>query len=176
MTKCIFIVGHMGAGKFLFTEALAKKLGWQIIDANPSIERYIGQQTRDILGEQGEAAFNHAQAQIIAQSRDKEHVIVLLEECVVSSEQCRKLLANEFVIYLKVSIATQLERMKNGRTSALPIDDMQSFLEQQHQERDTYYEEIASLVVESSGYSEQTAEINRIVAEDVDKVIKALRN
>ena len=37
MTKRIFIVGHMGAGKFIFTEALAKKLGWQIVDANPSI-------------------------------------------------------------------------------------------------------------------------------------------
>lgn len=37
--KRIFVIGHMGAGKFLFTEALAKKLGWQLIDANPSIER-----------------------------------------------------------------------------------------------------------------------------------------
>jgi shikimate kinase len=38
----IFVIGHMGAGKFLFTEALAKKLGWKLIDANPSLERYIG--------------------------------------------------------------------------------------------------------------------------------------
>ena len=38
MTKRIFIVGHMGAGKFIFAEALAKQLGWQIVDANPSIE------------------------------------------------------------------------------------------------------------------------------------------
>lgn len=45
MTKRIFVIGHMGAGKFIFTEALAKKLGWQIVDANPSIERYIGRQT-----------------------------------------------------------------------------------------------------------------------------------
>jgi len=33
--KRIFVVRHMGAGKFIFTEALAKKLGWgQIVDAN----------------------------------------------------------------------------------------------------------------------------------------------
>jgi tRNA A37 threonylcarbamoyladenosine biosynthesis protein TsaE len=31
--KRIFIVGHMGAGKALLSEALAKKLGWQYIDA-----------------------------------------------------------------------------------------------------------------------------------------------
>ena len=35
--KRIFVVGHMGAGKFLLSEALAKKLGWQHIDANPSL-------------------------------------------------------------------------------------------------------------------------------------------
>lgn len=32
--KRIFIVGHMGAGKALLSEALAKKLGWQYIDAS----------------------------------------------------------------------------------------------------------------------------------------------
>lgn len=66
MEQRIFILGHMGAGKFVFTEALAKKLGWQIVDANPSIERYIGRLTRDILGEQDEAAFNRCQADIIS--------------------------------------------------------------------------------------------------------------
>ncbi|AWN75278.1 shikimate kinase [Legionella anisa] len=174
MTKRIFIVGHMGAGKFVFTEALAKKLGWQIVDANPSIERYIGRQTRDILGEQGEAAFNRCQADIISHCTGKENVVVLLEECVVSSEQCRKLLSSEFVVYLKVSIPTQLGRMKNGRVPSLPIDDMKNFLEKQHRERDTFYEEVATLIVESVGYSDQVSEINKIIEADVDKVMKAL--
>lgn len=166
--KRIFVVGHMGAGKFIFTEALAKKLKWQIVDANPSIERYIGRQTREILGEQGEAAFNRSQADIISHSIKKENVVVLLEECVVSSEQCRKLLSSEYVIYLKVSIPTQLERMKGGRTPALPIDGMKSFLEKQHNERDTFYEEIATLVVESVGCSDTT------VDDDVKTAMKAL--
>ncbi len=172
--KRIFIVGHMGAGKFIFTEALAKKLEWKIVDANPSIERYIGRQTRDILGEQGEAAFNRSQADIISHCIEKENVVVLLEECVVSSEECRKLLSSEFVVYLKVSIPTQLSRMENGRVSSLPVDDMNSFLEKQHSERDAFFEEIATLIVESGGSSDQVSEINKIVEEDVNKVIKAL--
>ncbi|CZP95977.1 Shikimate kinase 1 [Legionella pneumophila] len=174
MTKRIFIVGHMGAGKFIFTEALAKKLGWQIVDANPSIERYIGRQTRDILGEQGEAAFNRCQADIIAHCTGKENVVVLLEECVVSSEQCRELLSSEFVVYLKVSIPTQLGRMQNGRVPSLPVDDMKSFLEKQHRERDVFYEEVATTVVESVGYSDDALEINKIIEEDVNKVMEAL--
>ena len=172
--KCIFIIGHMGAGKFIFTEALAKKLGWQIVDANPSIERYIGRQTREILGEQGEAAFNRSQADIISHSIKKENVVVLLEECVVSSEECRKLLSSEYVVYLKVSIPTQLERMKNGRVPSLPVDNMRNFLEKQHSERDAFYEEVATLVVESVGYSDEASEINKIVEQDVNKVMKAL--
>lgn len=171
--KRIFIVGHMGAGKFIFTEALAKKLKWQIVDANPSIERYIGRQTQDILGEQGEAAFNQSQADIIAHSSGKENIVVLLEECVVSSEQCRKLLSSEFVVYLKTSIQTQLGRMKNGRVSSLPVDDMKSFLERQHQERDALYENVSTLIVESIGYPDEDAEINAIIDENINKVIKA---
>ena len=172
--KRIFIVGHMGAGKFIFTEALAKKLAWQIVDANPSIERYIGRQTLEILGELGEEAFNRCQADIISHSIAKENVVVLLEECVVSSEQCRELLSSEFVVYLKVSIPTQLGRMKHGRVPSLPVDDMKSFLEKQHRERDAYYEEVASLIVESVGYSDQESEINKIIEQDVDKVMKVI--
>lgn len=174
MVKRIFIIGHMGAGKFIFTDALAKQLGWQLIDANPSIERYIGRQTREILGEQGEAAFNRSQADIIAHSMTRENVVVLLEECVVSSEHCRQLLADEYVVYLKVSIPTQLDRMKNGRVSSLPIADMKHFLEKQHQERDTWYDAIASLVIESEGVSSDVSEINHCIQKDVDKVMKAL--
>lgn len=172
--KRIFIVGHMGAGKFIFTEALAKKLGWHIIDANPSIERYIGRHTQDILGEEGEAAFNRNQADIIFHCMGKENVVVLLEECVVSSEQCRKLLSSEFVVYLKTSVQTQLERMKNGRVPSLPVDNMKDFLEKQHRERDAFYEQIATLIVESVGSSNEAGEINKIVDEDVNKVITTI--
>lgn len=170
----IFVVGHMGAGKFIFAEALANQLGWQIVDANPSIERYIGRQTKDILSEQGEAAFNRSQADVISHCIGKENIVVLLEECVVSSEQCRALLSSEFVVYLKVSISTQLDRMKTGRIPSLPIEDMKSFLEKQHHERDTLYEEVATLIVESAGNSDQVSEINKIVAEDVSKVMMAI--
>ncbi len=36
----IFIVGYMGAGKFISADALAKRLGWPLVHANPSIECY----------------------------------------------------------------------------------------------------------------------------------------
>src|SRR4029079_12446090 len=96
--KRIFIIGHMGAGKFLLTEALAKKLGWDVIDANPSLERYIGRSLNEILGTQGEEAFHQCENEILSHYIGKEHIVVVLEESVVATKENRKLLSSEFVI------------------------------------------------------------------------------
>lgn len=147
--KRIFIVGHTGAGKFLLSEALAKRLGWELIDANPGLERYIGRSLREIFGEQGEEAFHSCEAEIISHYIGKEHVVVLLEEAVIATKENRKLLSSEFVIYLKVSTPVQLERMKGGRIPLLPIADMKAFLDKQHAERDHLFEEVATLTIDS---------------------------
>ena len=160
--KRIFIVGHMGAGKAVLSEALAKKLGWQYIDANPSLERYIGRSLNEILGKQGEKAFHQCEAEIISHYMGKERVVVVMEEAVIATEENRKLLSSEFVIYLKVSTPTQIERMKGGRSPLLPIPDLKAFLDKQHLERDRFFEEVATLTIESIS-----------VDEDVNKIIKA---
>ncbi len=160
--KRIFIVGHTGAGKFLLGEALAKKLGWQFIDANPGLERYIGRSLNEILGKQGEEAFHKCEAEIISYYIDKENVVVLLEEAVIATEENRKLLSKEFVVYLKVSTPVQIERWSKGRTPLLPIADLKAFLDKQHHERDSLFEEVATITIDSTS-----------VEEGVNKIIKA---
>ena len=161
--KRIFIVGHTGAGKTLLSEALAEKLGWQSIDVNPGLERYIGRNLNEILGKQGEEAFHQCEAEIISYYIAKEQVVVILEEAVIATEQNRELLSSELVVYLKVSTPVQIERMKGGRTPLLPIADLKAFLDKQHLERDSLFEEVATLTIESIS-----------VEEDVNKIIKAL--
>ncbi len=161
--KRIFIVGHMGAGKALLSEALAKKLGWQFIDANPSLERYIGRSLNEIFGTQGEEAFHQCEAEIIAHYMAKEHVVVLLEESVIATKNNRKLLSSECVVYLQVSTPVQIERMKGGRVPLLPISDLKAFLDKQHFERDSLFEEVATLAIPSIS-----------VEQDVNKIIQAL--
>ncbi|KTD03706.1 shikimate kinase [Legionella geestiana] len=149
MPKRIFIVGHMGAGKFLLAEALAQKLGWHLIDANPSLERYIGRSLEHILGKQGEEAFHRCEAEIIAHCIQKEHAVIVLEESVIATEENRKLLSSQCVVYVAVSTSTQMERMKPGRVPLLPIPNLKEFLDKQHLERDHWFEAVASLTVES---------------------------
>src|SRR5271155_1930069 len=119
--KRIFIVGHTGAGKSLLGEALAEKLGWQYIDANPGLERYIGRNLNEILGKQGEEAFHQCEAEIISYYTGKEHIVVIMEEAVIATEKNRKLLSSEFVVYLKVSTKVQIARWPDGRSPLLPI-------------------------------------------------------
>jgi shikimate kinase len=161
--KRIFIVGHMGARKSLLGEALAEKLSWQYIDANPGLERYIGRNLNEILGKQGEESFHQCEAEIISHYTGKEHVVVVMEEAVIATEKNRKLLSSEFVVYLKVSTPVQIERWPSGRSPLLPIDDRKAFLDKQHLERDSLFEEVTTLAIESIS-----------VEEDVNKIIKAL--
>lgn len=161
--KRIFIIGHMGAGKFLLTEALAKRLGWKVIDANPSLERYIGRSLNEILGKSGEEAFHRCENEILSHYMGKENIVAVMEESVIATEENRKLLSSEFVVYLKVSVPTQLERMKGGRIPLLPIADMKAFLEKQHNERDHLFAEVATLTIDSVS-----------VEDDVNKIMKAL--
>ncbi|KTD35178.1 shikimate kinase I [Legionella nautarum] len=155
----IFVVGHMGAGKALLSEALAKKLGWQYIDANPSLERYIGRSLHDILGKQGEAAFHQCENEIILHYLSKKQIVVVLEEAVIATEENRKLLSSQFVVYLQVTTAVQLERMKGGRIPLLPIPDLKAFLDKQHHERDSLFEEVATLTIDSVSVDEDVAKI-----------------
>jgi shikimate kinase len=106
-------------------------LGWQYIDANPGLERYIGRNLSEILGKQGEEAFHQCEAEIISHYIGFDHVVVILEEAVIATEKNRKLLFAEFVVYLKVSTKAQIEQWSNGRSPLLPIADIKAFLDKQ---------------------------------------------
>ena len=159
--KRIFIVGHTGAGKTLLAEALAKKLGWQCIDANPGLERYIGRNLNEIMGKQGEEAFHQCEAEIISHYLEKEQVVLYMEEAVIATEKNRKLLSPEFVVYLKIGTAAQMKRWPDGRTPLLPIADLKAFLDKQHHERDSLFDEVATLTIEPSFSTEK--DVNRII-------------
>ncbi len=161
--KRIFVLGHMGAGKALLSEALAKALQWKYIDANPSLERYIGRSLSDILGAQGEESFHRCETEIICHYIAQEHVVAVLEESVIATAENRKLLSSEYVVYLKVSIPEQLSRMSGGRVPLLPIPDMKAFLEKQHLERDNLFEEVATLIIESISVEEDVRKIMTVL-------------
>ncbi len=142
----IFIIGHMGAGKGLVGKALADKLGWQFIDADFGLERSVGRTLNEIIGKQGEDALHQCESEILAHQLSKEKIVVVTDSCIISTEKNRKLLASEIVVYLTVSTPVQLERMSHP-LPLFPIADRKVFLDKLHRERDSLYDEISSLTI-----------------------------
>jgi len=77
----------------------------------------------------------------------------------------RKLLSSEFVVYLKVSTPVQIERWPRGRSPLFPITDLKTFLDKQHLERDSLFEEVATLTVEFVSIEEDVNNIMKIFEE-----------
>lgn len=157
--KRIIIVGHMGAGKSWLGKSLAEKLGWQYVDANIGLERYIGRRLNEIIGKQGAEAFHQCEADILDFYHKKENVVIVMEDGVADTEKNRKLLSREFVVYLRVSTAVQVERMSDGLSSVFPIDDPKLFLDKLHDERDKLFEEVATLVVDTRNIDEDVKSV-----------------
>jgi shikimate kinase len=73
------------------------------------------------------------------------------------------MLAQEFVVYLKVSIPVQIERMSDGPSAVFPIADNNAFLDKFHHERDSLFEEVATVTIDSK-------------SKDVDDDVQAVLN
>ncbi len=160
----IVIVGHMGAGKSLLGNTLAEKLGWKHIDTNIGMERYIGRPLNEIIGKQGEEAFFKCQNEILSHYLDKDHIVITTEDSFILNEKNRKLLAGEYVIYLKVNTPVQIERMSTGPAPLFPID-LKAFLDKLHKERDSLYEEVANLTLETKSIEDDLS----IILKDLEK-------
>ena len=159
--KRIFIVGNSGAGKGILAETVAKKLGWKYLSADFGLAASIGRNVVEILGKQGEEAFNHCLSEILAHQITQENIVVTTDDSIICNEKNSKLLSSEFTVYLKVSTQVQLERMSHNRP-LLPVADYKHFLDQLHHERDALYEQVAHLTIDSD---ENALEVH------VDKIV-----
>lgn len=167
--KRIFLIGHMGAGRSLLGKALADQLGWRFIDIYLGLERYMGRSLIDVVGKQGEEVILQYQTDLISYYLNQENVIITTDDTVVLSPKIRKLLLPEYVIYMKINIETQLERMADSSFPPFPFlsdSDKAAFLDKLHRERDHLFEETAKLTIETK------LSLN----DDLSKIMKALED
>lgn len=164
----IFIVGHPGAGKGLLAKTLAEKLQWKFIDADLGLESKFGRPLINILGNQGIENFNKCQEEALETQLNKQKIVIATDGNIACSEKSRQLLSSEFVVFLKTSTATQLERSIRNQEPLLPIESMARLLEQLHNERDDLYEQISKLIIDgnSSALDEHIALISEAILHD----------
>ncbi|MCH9757061.1 MAG: AAA family ATPase [Gammaproteobacteria bacterium] len=147
----IFIVGHSGAGKGMLAEAVAKKLGWQFINADIlGCTTHIGRRTSEVLGESGEHHFYDCLHDILSRQMSEENIVVTTDESIVCDARNRDLLKSAFTVYLEVSISVQMQRGRAGsRPPLLPVEDFKGFIDAIHADRDEQYKEASSFSLSS---------------------------
>lgn len=140
----LIIVGHPGAGKAVLGRALAEKLGWRFIDADYGIEIKTGALVEGILGNEGMKALRKTEEKVLSQTL--EHTVITTDVGIVLSAKNREMLTNDYVIFVTVSLAVQLERMQRHEASLLINSDRNKLFTDLH-DRDQWFTEVANITV-----------------------------
>ncbi|MFA6698961.1 MAG: shikimate kinase AroK [Thiomicrospira sp.] len=151
----IFLVGPMGAGKSTVGRFLAERLGYDFIDSDHEIEARTGVTIPMIFDIEGEDGFRAREEAAIDDLSQRPHIVLATGGGAVLRETNRKALRTRgFVIYLRTSVESLVQRTKNDRNRPLlQTDDPEKVLRDLLEKRDPLYMEVADLVVETQQVS-----------------------
>lgn len=150
LTRPVFFVGFMGAGKTSVARKLARNAGVAAIDMDTYIERRCDMKVKEIFAESGEAGFRAIETDVLRELVHDEPRLVSCGGGVVLAEQNRALLKEGgFVVYLMVTAAEAASRISDVSTRPLfgDLEQAQRVIES----RLPLYEEVADIVIDTAG-------------------------
>jgi shikimate kinase len=157
----IALVGFMGSGKTATGRALARALGWELVDADAEIEARAGMPIQKIFATRGEPVFRGLEKSLIAgfvpAAKKK---IFSLGGGAVLDEDTRALVARRCrVIWLWTSLETALSRIEFGSRPVLDAAGGDRAIERAYRCRFRASARAADLVLSTDGPSpDETAE------------------
>lgn len=149
----LVLVGPMGAGKSALGKRLAGGLGLAFADVDRAVEASAGVDIATIFTLEGEAGFRRREAQAIADLLAGDGRLVATGGGAVLDADSRALLqARAFVVYLRLGVAQQLERLARDRSRPLLAGggDREQTLRALAAARNPLYESLADLVVDAA--------------------------
>lgn len=148
----LVLVGPMGAGKSALGKRLAERLGLAFVDADRAIETAAGADVPTIFALEGEAGFRRREALAIAELLAGDGRVVATGGGAVLDVDSRALLQQRaFVVYLRLGVADQLERLARDRSRPLLAGgDREATLQALAAVRNPLYEALADLVVDAA--------------------------
>lgn len=149
----------MGAGKSSIGKRLARKLGLEFVDVDLRLEQIVGASVPVIFELEGEAGFRLREEELLAQLMLGRDQVIATGGGAVLSPGTRELLRKRgFVVYLKLGIAEQLDRLARDHTRPLlAVADRQQKLESLAAVRNPLYEALADLAFDSNRLAVGTA-------------------
>lgn len=149
----IFLVGPMGAGKTTIGRLLAEELGKQFFDSDQVVEERAGADISWIFDVEGEPGFRQRESAAIADLCALDNIVLATGGGAILAEDNRRhLRARGFVVYLKATIAQQVERTKRDQKRPLlrNAEDPRAKLTALMEIRDPLYQDVADITVMTS--------------------------
>ena len=173
----IILVGPMGSGKSAVGRHLARALRLDFIDSDTEIEKRTGVDIAYIFEKEGEAGFRLREREILDELTARDHVVIATGGGAVLEEQNReRLAARGTVVYLRTTVAQQLERTRSSTTRPLLLDrDPETVLGELMEVRAPLYEQVADLIVDTGG-RRVGAVVNEICAKLREQAAAPLKN
>lgn len=153
----ISLIGYRASGKSSVAPRLAKKLGWDWLDADRVIEQQTGRSIPEIFATDGEAAFRQIESRILAELLQKDqHVIATGGGAILNPDNRLRLRDAGPVVWLHASTKTLTARLSRDRNHANARPSLTGRpIDQEVAEvlalREPLYRETATLIVHSDG-------------------------
>lgn len=139
----------MGAGKTSVARALARQLRKTFYDSDEQIESKTGASLSWIFDLEGMAGYRQRERRVIDELSLLQNIVLSTGGGCVETPEVREILkARGIVIYMEVSLETQLNRLRRDkRRPMLQGENPQEVLIRLWEEREPIYEDVADFTV-----------------------------
>ena len=153
ISRSIFLIGFMGAGKSTIARALQRELGVPLIEMDERIVKEQGMSINDIFAQYGEDHFRDIESQLIVDIGKEEPSIV---SCgggvVVRPQNTQNMKEIGRIVFLKATPETIYERVKNSTDRPILNGHMNvEYIAELMEKRRALYEAAADITIQTDG-------------------------
>ncbi|MEO0369624.1 MAG: shikimate kinase [Pseudomonadota bacterium] len=162
----IVLIGMPGSGKTTIGKLLAEHTNKQFIDGDQLLEEASKLDLQDIVDLRGLDYFRALEEDVLGNLDCQESVIATGGSAVYSAKAMHALKKHGVVVYLYISLATMLERVKNQDSRGL-VKKPGTTLESLYQEREALYPQFAEVTIDNN---------QPVTAESIESMVTAISN